>query len=57
MSKNIIILQHIAIETPGYILDLMKNMAVLFHVGTNSQNRMIIHLLLSIIIIQKMIKP
>ncbi len=24
MSKNIIILQHIAIETPGYILDLMK---------------------------------
>ena len=24
MSKNIIILQHIPIETPGYILDLMK---------------------------------
>ena len=24
MGKNIIILQHIAIETPGYILDLMK---------------------------------
>ena len=24
MSKNIIILQHIDIETPGYILDLMK---------------------------------
>ena len=24
MSKNIIILQHINIETPGYILDLMK---------------------------------
>jgi len=24
MSKNIIILQHIAIETPGYILDLME---------------------------------
>jgi len=24
MSKNIIILQHIAIETPGYILDLMN---------------------------------
>ena len=23
MSKNIIILQHISIETPGYILDLM----------------------------------
>ncbi len=23
MSKNIIILQHIPIETPGYILDLM----------------------------------
>ena len=23
MSKNIIILQHIDIETPGYILDLM----------------------------------
>jgi len=25
MVKNIIILQHIEIETPGYILDLMKN--------------------------------
>ena len=25
MSKNIIILQHIPIETPGYILDLMIN--------------------------------
>jgi len=24
MSKNIIILQHIDIETPGYILDLMN---------------------------------
>ena len=24
MSKNIIILQHIPIETPGYLLDLMK---------------------------------
>ena len=24
MSKNVIILQHIDIETPGYILDLMK---------------------------------
>ena len=24
MSKNILILQHINIETPGYILDLMK---------------------------------
>ena len=24
MNKNIIILQHIDIETPGYILDLMK---------------------------------
>ena len=24
MSKNIIILQHIDIETPGYILDLMQ---------------------------------
>ncbi|MBI04923.1 MAG: glutamine amidotransferase [Pelagibacteraceae bacterium] len=24
MTKNIIILQHIAVETPGYILDLMK---------------------------------
>ena len=24
MSKDIIILQHIDIETPGYILDLMK---------------------------------
>ena len=24
MSKNIIVLQHIPIETPGYLLDLMK---------------------------------
>ena len=24
MSKNILILQHINIETPGYILDLME---------------------------------
>ena len=24
MSKNILILQHINIETPGYMLDLMK---------------------------------
>ena len=24
MTKNILILQHIPIETPGYILDLMK---------------------------------
>ena len=24
MSKNILILQHIPIETPGYLLDLMK---------------------------------
>ena len=24
MTKNIIVLQHIPIETPGYLLDLMK---------------------------------
>ena len=24
MSKNIIVLQHIPVETPGYLLDLMK---------------------------------